>query len=351
MKDILSRKSPFRIFAFSSFTTIILVFFTCYFFINKYGLNDGVSKSLPILLTLVVIEITFSFENAIINSKVLTRLNKFWQNMFLTIGILIAIFGMRIIFPIAIVCLATGLGWREVLNLAINDPNAYSKYLEEAYPLIAGFGGAFLTMLGLNFFMDKNKKINWFKRIEKKLISISGPWMPAIITAGIIGLVALIPHNQHQKQTLVAGAIGIVTFIVIHGLSEYFGNVQQNSTKKNKNAQITGFAGLLTFLYLELLDASFSLDGVIGAFAITNQVILIAMGLGIGAIWVRSMTVFMVRNGTLNDYQYLEHGAHYTVLVLALTMFLSEIFHVPEAIAGVLGIVLILSSIIYSRKN
>jgi len=342
MKNLFHKNSPFRIFAFSVIFSILLSGFT----IKELGW-----VVFPVLLTLIVIEITFSFENAIINAKILAKLNKFWQTMFLTIGIVIAIFGMRIVFPILIVCLATGLGWKEVLDLALNNPEEYSANLEKSYPLIAGFGGAFLSMLGLHFFLDKDKKVDWIPAIELPIKKISTDWMPAILTAGLVGIFALLPQNMYKKDTIIAGAVGIVTFMVVHGLSEYFGKIEKKATSKKKDHKLSGFAGLLTFLYLELLDASFSLDGVIGAFAITNQVILIAVGLGIGAIWVRSMTVFMVRRGTLGNYIYLEHGAHYTVLVLAMTMFVSELYHIPESIAGVIGIILIVSSIVASKKS
>lgn len=341
MNIFFNKNSPIRIFAFSVIFSIIL----CGLTIKELGW-----VVFPVLLTLIVIEITFSFENAIINAKILAKLNKFWQTMFLTVGIVIAIFGMRIVFPILIVCLATGLGWKEVLDLALNNPEEYSANLEKSYPLIAGFGGAFLSMLGLHFFLDRQKKVDWIRPIEVPLRKLSSDWMPAILTAGLVGFFALMPQNIHKRDTIVAGAVGIVTFMVVHGLSEYFGKIEKKTTSKKKDYKLSGFAGLLTFLYLELLDASFSLDGVIGAFAITNQVILIAVGLGIGAIWVRSMTVFMVRRGTLGNYIYLEHGAHYTVLVLAMTMFVSELYHIPESIAGVIGIILIVSSIIASKK-
>lgn len=343
MSNWLNHTSPVRIFFFS------VIFSLSLFVISIKELGWAV---LPVLLTLVVIEVTFSFENAIINARILTKLNKFWQTMFLTIGILIAIFGMRIIFPILIVSLASGLNWQSVVDLALNNPDQYSQELSQAYPLIAGFGGGFLTMLGLSFFLDKNKTTHWFKQIEVSALKISSNYVPAIISAGLVGIFAVLPANKHPRDTIMAGAVGIVTFMVIHGLSEYFGKLEEKSlAKKSKNAKIGGLAGFLTFMYLEVLDASFSLDGVIGAFAITDQVILIAVGLGIGAIWVRSMTVYMVRKGTLGNYKYLEHGAHYTVLVLALTMFVSELYHVPEYIAGILGIVLITSSIISSKAS
>jgi hypothetical protein len=342
MLGILHKNSPVRIFFFSAIFSIILVV------ISIYNLGWAI---LPALLTLIIIEITFSFENAIINAKILQKLNRFWQNMFLTIGIIIAIFGMRIVFPIVIVALAADLSWQQVLDLALNNPDIYSSKLEEAYPTIAGFGGGFLSMLAWRFFLDKDKKVHWFKSLEKPLLKIASPWMPVIISAATVGLFAIVPANNHTKETLTAGAVGIVTYLVIHGLSEFFGSLQTRSLKKRGPKTVGGFAGFLTFLYLEILDASFSLDGVIGAFAVTNQVILIAVGLGIGAIWVRSMTVFMVRRGTLKNYKYLEHGAHYTVFVLAISMFVSEIYHIPEAIAGVCGIILITSSIISSIKK
>ena len=342
MSGILHKNSPVRIFFFSALFSVVLII------ASIYNLGWAI---VPALVTLIIIEITFSFENAIINAKILQKLNRFWQNMFLTIGIIIAIFGMRIVFPILIVALAADLSWQQVIDLALNQPDEYSAKLKEAYPTIAGFGGGFLSMLAWRFFLDKDKKVHWFKPIELFALKFASQWMPVIISAATVGLFAIIPANNYPKETLTAGAVGIVTFMVIHGLSEFFGTLQTKALKKRSTKKVGGFAGLLTFLYLEILDASFSLDGVIGAFAVTNQVILIAVGLGIGAIWVRSMTVFMVRRGTLKNYKYLEHGAHYTVLVLAISMFVSEIYHVPEAIAGICGIILISSSIVSSVRK
>lgn len=336
------QNSPYRIFAFSVITSLLIGAFT----ISQLGWS-----SLSILAILLVIEITFSFDNAIINAKILTTLSRFWQNIFLTVGILIAIFGMRIIFPIALVTIATGLPWQQIVDLAINNPDEYSKQLTAAYPSIAAFGGAFLMMLTLSFFFDSKRKILWFKTIESKLQNLSYNWTPAIVTAGVVGLVALLPGNSHQRQTFISGAIGIVTYLVVNGLADFFGKLQSKKHHISKKVvKKVGIAALMSFLYLELLDASFSLDSVIGAFAITNKVLLIAAGLGIGAIWVRSMTVFMVRRGTLKKYKYLEHGAHYTILVLSLTMFMSEIVNISESIAGLIGILFIVSSVISSKK-
>lgn len=338
MRSLLHPHSPFRIFAFSIFASLAIIATVLF--------NLGWS-ALFITLVLVTIEITFSFENAIINAKILQKMSQFWQNIFLTIGIVIAIFGMRIVFPIAIVAITAGIAWSEVLNLALNDPDAYSAMLDEATPSITSFGGAFLLMLSTSFFFDKRRGLHWFGYIEAPMQRLGYKWVPLLISSATITAIALLPINKHPRDTLIAGFVGIGLYVLVHGLSQLFGRTQKGTS--SAVAQ-TGVAAFTSFLYLELLDASFSLDGVIGAFAITNQVILIAAGLGIGAIWVRSLTIFMVRRGTLKTYKYIEHGAFYTVSILAGILLLESIVHIPEAVAGILGVLIIVSSVFASKK-
>lgn len=331
--------SPYRIFAFSAISTVAIL--------TAVSFGLGIS-ALVTTLILLVIEVTFSFENAIINAKILTKMSNFWQTMFLTVGILIAIFGMRIIFPIAIVAISTHTPWREILDLALNNPDQYAAMLEAAHPSIAAFGGAFLLMLATSFFFDKNRKAHWLKKPEKLMQRYSTRWTPAVLTAIVIWFTAYI--SNHYSTIITSGAVGIVTYIAIHGLAEFFGSLQSKKPASSANVQV-GFAAFLSFMYLEVLDASFSLDGVIGAFAITDKVILIAAGLGAGALWVRSLTVYMVRKGTLESYKYIEHGAHYTVFILAFVMIASLIYELPTALAGVIGILIIFASIIASKKH
>jgi hypothetical protein len=114
-------------------------------------------------------------------------------------------------------------------------------------------------------------------------------------------------------------------------------------------------AGLGAFLYLELLDASFSFDGVIGAFALSNNIFLIALGLGIGAMFVRSMTIYLVDKDTLGEFRFLEHGAFWAITVLGIIMVSSPLINVPEAVTGLVGAVLIGSalyaSVLYNRAH
>jgi hypothetical protein len=335
MTQLLHTHHPFRIFAISGTVTIV----------SLIGVLLGMGWAAALIACLlIIIEVTFSFENAIINARVLSRMSRFWQQMFLTVGIVIAIFGMRVVFPIVIVAMTAQLPWRNVLDLALNHPEAYATALEAAHHSIAAFGSMFLLMLGLHFFFEK-RSTHWLKPIELPLQKIGRKWLHAPVALAILAAVAP-ATGAHALDVWTAGLAGIVTYLAIHGLSELFGH---NKTLTS-TAKMTGLAGLSAFLYLEVLDASFSFDGVVGAFAITSDVILIAIGLGVGAFWVRSLTIFMVRRGTLEAYRYLEHGAHYTIIVLASILLIGLFWHVPEVFAGLIGLVMIGASILASVK-
>lgn len=298
-------------------------------------------SDLFICIVLILVELTFSFDNAIINARVLATLSKFWQQMFMTVGIVIAVFGMRLVFPIALVMLTAGLGAGDVVSLAVHNPSEYSKHLIEAHPYISSFGGMFLLMLALAFFFDPGRKVLWIDIIERPLQKIGKWWVYTLISVAILAILCVMPWNAHPRETLIAGAIGIALFLALNALTESLGNSETKQHAKNR----AGWSGLIGFLYLQVLDGSFSFDGVIGAFAITQDVVLIAIGLGIGALWVRSFTLFMVRRHVLSVYRYLEHGAHYTIAVLALVLLCSLFFDIPEAIAGGAGLLIVGTSV------
>lgn len=326
-------------FGFSAFSTVAVIAAVLYFL--------GAAALLPLII-LMIIEVTFSFDNAVINAKILKKLSPLWQQLFLTVGIVIAIFGMRLVFPVLIVSLTAGLGWHQVVDLALHHPHEYAKHLEHAGPSITAFGGAFLLMLSLQFFMEQEKGHHWFKRLERTLQKYGAFWwMPSALTATVVVLLAFVPANHHAGETLRSGVIGLAAYLAIHGLTVLIGRTTENAEKL---AHYTGWLAFTMFMYLQLLDASLSLDGVLGAFAITSDVVLIVAGLGVGAVWVRSMTVYMVRRGTLESYKYLEHGAHYAIAVLAFSMLLDAIYVVPEAVTGVLGVALIAASVVASVR-
>jgi hypothetical protein len=274
-------------------------------------------------------------------------MSRIWQQVFLTVGMLIAVFGMRLVFPIAIVAITAGLGWGQVIDLALHHPEEYAHHLELAHPTISAFGGAFLLTLALYFLFDDDRQEQWLRRLEKRLQRLGGYWWLAPVSALIVVVItALIPANHHAATTLQAGIAGVVVYTLLH---QAIVLMDKKQTALTTGAKRTGWAALGAFLYLELLDASFSFDGVLGAFAITNNVILIALGLGVGALWVRTLTIQLVRHKSLNNYIYLEHGAHYAILALALALFVSIIHSVPEVITGFIGIVIILLAFQASR--
>jgi hypothetical protein len=340
VKKLLHHEHPFRIFAISAFVTLAGIFGVL--------IGSGMSSAIVVVI-LIAVEIAFSFDNAIINAKTLAKLSAYWQKLFLTVGMVIAVLGMRVVFPILIVSLSAHLSWGHVLDLAFNHPHEYADKLEAAHPAIAAYGGAFLLMLALEFFIDEKRKIVWLQYIEKPLQRLSHLWAPLGISVAAVLLTAAVPANHHASTTITAGLLGIISHVAISLFTNVFGS-RQRGNKKKDGAVLTGTAALSTFIYLQILDASFSFDGVIGAFAITTDVILIAIGLGIGALWVRSLTVFMVKKGTLGDYIYLEHGAHYTVAVLAFILLISSFFEIPDILAGVAGFGLIGSAIVASRQ-
>lgn len=333
------KSHPLRIFFISGLITLL-----------SLGAIGGFlgPEALFVASVLILVEITFSFENAIINARVLHTVSEFWRKIFITIGILIAVVGMRLVFPIIIVAITAGLPVDNVVNLALNQPERYAHELEAAHVPIAAFGGMFLMMLCLHFFFDPNRKIRWINIIEKPLQNMSQWWLYTAVSFSVLILLTVLPQNPSSDETLSAGAVGILSYLLIHGLAEFFSRRQ---AAVHKGAALkTGMAGFMAFLYLEVLDASFSFDGVIGAFAVTKDVLLIAIGLGIGALWVRSLTIYMVEHKVLHAYRYLEHGAHYTIGVLAIVLLSGIFFDIPELIAGVIGLFIVGASIISSLR-
>jgi len=301
---------------------------------------------------LVVLETSLSFDNAVVNAGVLNHWNEVWRRRFLFWGILVAVFGMRIIFPLLIVGLAAAIGPVEVLDLAIHRPDEYSRILTSAHHQIAAFGGAFLMMVFLKFFVDKHKTDHWFKAVEQPLTRLGKleAIEAAMTLALILGTAQLLTGTQ-QSEFIVAGVWGVVTYILAKGLAAVLGGEEEGGSHGTQIIR----QGIGGFLYLELLDASFSFDGVIAAFAMTNNLFIIALGLGAGAMFVRSFTLLLVDKGTLSTYRYLEHGAFWAIGALAVIMLAGVKFHIPEAVTGLLGALLIVlslgSSIRANRKT
>ncbi|UXY27321.1 DUF475 domain-containing protein [Streptomyces sp. HUAS TT20] len=322
-------------------------------------------EAFGIVAILSVLEISLSFDNAVVNAGILKKMNAFWQKIFLTVGVLIAVFGMRLVFPVVIVAISAKMGPIEAVDLALNNKDHYQELVTDAHPAIAAFGGMFLLMIFLDFIFE-DRDIQWLRWIERPLAKLGKVDMLSVCISLIVLLITSFTFATHAHQhggahvdkaqtVLIAGIAGLITYMIVGGLSGYFEDKLEEEEereheeeeeaartgKKRSPVVLAGQAAFFMFLYLEVLDASFSFDGVIGAFAITNDIVLMALGLGIGAMYVRSLTVYLVRQGTLDDYVYLEHGAHYAIGALAVILMVTIQYEINEVITGLVGVILI----------
>lgn len=338
----------------------------------------GGPEALALVAILAVLEISLSFDNAVVNAGIVVRMNPFWQRIFLTIGVLIAVFGMRLVFPLLIVGVTAQLNPVEAVRLALEGgsaetPGTYGYLLSAAHPSIAAFGGTFLFVLFLDFLFE-DREIRWLTWLERPLARIGRLDQLSVVVALIVLVGAAFGLSEDPATVLVSGVLGLVVYLLVNGLSSLFESAGNAGDEEEGGEEIqpgihgdadgiaaaapvrtvAGRAAFFLFLYLEVLDASFSFDGVIGAFAITQDIIVIAVGLGIGAFYIRSLTVFLVRQGTLGDYVYLEHGAHWAIGALSVILLLGIRFEVPEIITGLVGVAFIgaafASSLIRNRR-
>jgi hypothetical protein len=308
----------------------------------------GVFSTVFIVAVLAILEVSLSFDNAVVNAVVLKKMTPVWRRRFITWGIAIAVVGMRIVFPLVIVAIITRIDPISALFMAATHPDDYSRILTSAHIAVSAFGGAFLAMVGLKHFFNHEKHVHWIAVIERPLTRLGR------IEAVELGLVLFLLYlvstwliGHEQFDFLSAGIFGLLTYIAVDGISAL---LNMESAIAGEVAQ----SGAAAFLYLEVLDASFSFDGVIGAFALSNNLFIIAIGLGVGAMFVRSLTIMLVERETLASYRYLEHGAFYAIIALGVMMFINAVQHISEIVTGLIGagfiIAAFVDSIRYNRR-
>jgi hypothetical protein len=336
----------------------------------------GGTPALVLAAILGVLEVSLSFDNAVVNATVLRKLSHAWRRIFLTVGVLIAVVGMRLIFPILIVSATASLSPVSVVKLALeagdpDTPGTYGFLLREAHPAIAAFGGAFLLLLFLDFIFEE-REITWLSWLERPLARIGKlDQLSVVVTlAAIVGAAYFFAPDGEIDTVLLAGVLGTIVYILVNGLGSFFEAEEAEEAEEEDvpgihgdpedigravdrptaraTALLVGKAAFASFLYLEVLDASFSFDGVVGAFAITSDPIIIALGLGIGAMFIRSLTVYLVNKGTLEEYAYLEHGALWAIGALAVILLVTIKYEVPEVVTGLIGVAFIAAAVISS---
>ncbi len=307
--------------------------------------TQGAIEALFLAFVLSILEVSISFDNAVVNATVLKKMTPLWQHRFVTWGMLIAVFGMRILFPLIVVSVATSISPWQALKMATLAPDDYSKTMLQAHVPVSAFGGAFLMMVALKYFFDTSKEVHWIRHIERPLSKLGK--MEAIEIALVVSLLMFMARIIPEHETMsfmIAGLSGLITYIIVDGIGGFLSLSEDAEQNLHK-------ASALMFLYLEVLDASFSFDGVIGSFAISNNLFIIAIGLGVGAMFVRSLTIMFVEKDTLTEFRYLENGAFYAIFALALIMFLNTVVEIPEIVTGVIGAAFIGMSLYSSLKD
>lgn len=307
-------------------------------------------KTLFIVFFLSILEVTLSFDNAVVNAVILDKMTPKWQHRFLTWGIIIAVFGVRFLLPVIIVSIFSNLNILKTIDMVLEDITQYSHYLHLAHAPLVAFGGSFLMMVGLSYFIGKNNEYKWLIGIENLLSKINFKFAPLIICLIITAIIYFILSDEIKTTVAAALISGILSYEIIHGICNFMEKKQETNLIKS-----SVHGGLMMFVYLEVLDASFSLDGVLGSFAISKDIIIITIGLAIGAMFVRSLTLLFVERKTLNQYVYLVSGAHFAIMSLAVIMFISIFYEVNEIITGSIGLIFVVSSFISSlienKKN
>lgn len=307
-----------------------------------------------IAMILGVLEVSLSFDNAVVNAMKLEKMTAVWRHRFLTWGIAIAVFGMRFLFPILVVSIFAKLSMIEVTKIALTNADKYAYYLHQTHAPIVTFGGMFLMMLFLNYFFNHEKDVHWIRNIEAPLAHLDHvKGIETVLSLAILLVLYSVVPKEQALSVVISGICGIFVYLIIEGVTHYLER-HENMRMQKCVTEGAKCAGLVSFIYLELIDASFSLDGVLGAFALSKDIIIITIGLAIGAMFVRSLTIMLVEKKTLAQFRYLEHGAHWAIGALAVIMFISTVKEVPEVVTGLIGFAFIvaafISSVIYNKN-
>lgn len=305
---------------------------------------------------LSVLELSLSFDNAVVNAMILATMAVVWRKRFLIWGMIIAVFGVRFVFPILIVYFSTSMGFIDSFNLAISNPDEYEKIIESSHHIIMSFGGMFLLMLFLKFLFDANKDIHWIKVIEDYASRLSKVGdIKALFVMFLMLIITYVAPSEvimgeklvsvNKLEILVPMIIGVIAFYLLELLKGFM----ESKGEKVSDAKVTQLSGgFISFMYLEMIDMSFSLDGVLGAFAITQNIVIIMLGLGVGAMAVRSLTIYMVEREVVSKYIYLEHGAMWSIGLLSLSMLVQIFHHLPSMLITTFAIVPITLAFIHS---
>lgn len=302
-------------------------------------------------ITLAIIECALSVDNAVVNATKLKGMSPFMRRIFTTFGMLVAVGGMRFFLPLLIVKFIGQTTLGNAWDMALHHQSQFSQILASSHSIVAGFGGAFLMMTALDYFCNADKDTHWLLPIEPWMqkvgekFRIIGDSHLAVFKVAVTGFVFNMLTVLTNDDTVGFAALaGLGLYLAVTLLKHMLEAIDDDLAK----AGIFVSAGIGTLIYLEVLDASFSFDGVIAAFAISSNIFVVAIGLGIGALFIRTMTVKLVEAGTLETYKYLENGAYWSILALSLYMGAGLLIHIPDWLVAGTSIFFIVVSALHS---
>lgn len=291
------------------------------------------------IMGLSLFEAISSVDNAIINAEVLSTMGARARRWFLTWGMFIAVFLVRGLLPFLIVwSFNTSLGPIQILSAAWSSNPLVHESIEKSAPILLIAGGIFLLFLFLHWLFLEDKKFG-LPRAEKFFMS-KGIWFYAIVSI----LLTIICYFALKQSNLMGfgAVVGSTLFFVTHGF-------KQNAEEQEKKLLGSTQSDISKLFFLEIIDTTFSIDGVLGAFAFTLSVPLILLGNGFGALLVRQLTIKNIEH--IKKYIYLKHGAMYSILILGIIMILHSFgFYIPEYLSPVLTI-MIITFFFFKSKN
>jgi hypothetical protein len=291
----------------------------------------SIFSALFVVIGLCLFEIVSSIDNAIINAEVLSTMSQRARRWFLFWGLLFAVFVIRGVLPWLIIwAVNPALGPINALTATFSSDPAIHESIEQSAPILLAGGGIFLLFLFLHWLFLEDKHFG-LPRAEKFFLS-KGVWFYAVVSAI---LTVIVWFALHINNMMAFGAVvGSTAFFITHGF-------KQNAEENEKKLLTASYSDISKIFYLEIIDATFSIDGVLGAFAFTLSIPLILFGNGIGAVVVRQLTIEGIDK--IKKYRYLKNGAMYSVLFLGVIMLLKAFgFMVPEIISPLLTLIVIL---------
>lgn len=269
------------------------------------------------VLGLSLFEVITSIDNAIINAEVLSKMSEKARKWFLLWGFLFAVFVVRGVLPFLIVWLANpAIGPIGVITAAFSSDPSIVEAIEKSSPILLLGGGVFLIFLFFNWLFLEPKS---FGLRGEKFFHAQGAWFFAIVSVILTAIVWF--ALKIDPLLAFAAVVGSTAFFIIHGFRQF-------AQEQEQKIMGSGMSEISMIAYLEVLDSTFSIDGVIGAFAFTFSVPLILLGNGLGAFVLRKLTISNIER--IKSYKYLKNGAMYSILFLGVIMILDGFgFHIP----------------------